>query len=108
METLSHMARLGGCLVSLRLRQRFPCALNEQFELALEMFRLNPQTLRDMRWNRASENLEHQLRDVVQELLRKAISFEPPRVRVIYQNIAPESVRDIDNKAAARVPCSRG
>ena len=51
------MARLGGCLVSLRLRQRFPCALNEQFELALEMFRLNPQTLRDMRWNRASRIL---------------------------------------------------
>lgn len=31
LETLSHMARLGDCLVSLRLRQRFPCALNEQF-----------------------------------------------------------------------------
>jgi hypothetical protein len=39
-------------------------------------------------------NLEHQLRNVTQGLLLKAISFEPPRVRVIYKNVAPESVRD--------------
>ncbi len=42
------------------------------------------------------ENLEQQLRDSVQDLLQKAISFEPPRVRIVYKNIAPESVRDTD------------
>jgi hypothetical protein len=31
LETLSHMARLGGGLFGLRLWQRFSCALNEQF-----------------------------------------------------------------------------
>jgi hypothetical protein len=40
------------------------------------------------------ENLEKQLRDLVQDLSNQAISFEEPRVRVIYKNVAPESVRD--------------
>jgi hypothetical protein len=40
------------------------------------------------------ENLEKELRSVIEELIRKAISFEPPRVRVVYKNIAPESVRN--------------
>jgi hypothetical protein len=31
---------------------------------------------------------------VIDELIRKTISFEPPRVRVVYKNIAPESVRN--------------
>jgi hypothetical protein len=39
-------------------------------------------------------NLEQQLRRIAQELLRKAISLDPPRVRVVYKSIAPESVRD--------------
>jgi hypothetical protein len=39
-------------------------------------------------------NLEQQLRELVRNLLQTNISFEPPRVRVIYKNIAPESVRD--------------
>jgi hypothetical protein len=41
-----------------------------------------------------SENLEKQLRSDVQEMIRKAFSFEAPRVRTVYKNIAPESVRD--------------
>jgi hypothetical protein len=41
-----------------------------------------------------SENLEKQLRAVVDDLGRKAISFEEPRIRVIYKSVAPESVRD--------------
>jgi hypothetical protein len=40
------------------------------------------------------DNLEKQLRAVVQDLSSEAISFEEPRVRVIYKNVAPESVRD--------------
>jgi hypothetical protein len=40
------------------------------------------------------ENLEKQLRSLVQDLSRNAISFEEPWVRVVYKNIAPESVRD--------------
>ena len=40
------------------------------------------------------ENLQKQLRSVIDELIRKTISFEPPRVRVVYKNIAPESVRN--------------
>jgi hypothetical protein len=40
------------------------------------------------------ENLERQLRAVVDDLSHKAISFEEPWVRVIYKSIAPESVRD--------------
>jgi len=40
------------------------------------------------------ENLEKQLRAVVQDLSNEAISFEKPQVRVIYKNVAPESVRD--------------
>jgi hypothetical protein len=41
-----------------------------------------------------NENLEKQLRAVVDDLSRKAILFEEPRVRVVYKSIAPESVRD--------------
>ncbi len=40
------------------------------------------------------ENLEKQLRAVVQDLSNEATSFEKPQVRVIYKNVAPESVRD--------------
>ena len=40
------------------------------------------------------ENLERQLRFLVEEVIRKAISFESPRVRIVYKNVAPESVRD--------------
>jgi hypothetical protein len=43
-----------------------------------------------------TDNLEQELRGIVQKLLSTAISFEPPRVRVVYKNIAPESVRDAD------------
>jgi len=40
------------------------------------------------------KNLERELRTIVQGLFQKAISLEPPQVRVIYKNIAPESVHD--------------
>jgi hypothetical protein len=40
------------------------------------------------------ENLKRQLRLIVEEVIRKAVSFEAPQVRVVYKNVAPESVRD--------------
>jgi hypothetical protein len=40
------------------------------------------------------ENLELDLRHTFQDVLQKAISLEAPRVRVVYKNVAPESVRD--------------
>ena len=39
-------------------------------------------------------NLEKELREVIKKLSSKAISFGAPIVRVIYKNIAPESVTD--------------
>ena len=40
------------------------------------------------------EDIELYLREVAQRLFADAIDFAPPQVRVIYKNIAPESVRD--------------
>jgi hypothetical protein len=40
------------------------------------------------------ENLEAELRDKVGQIWRDAVIFEPPQVRVIYKNVAPESARD--------------
>jgi hypothetical protein len=38
--------------------------------------------------------LREQRRFLVEKVTRKAISFEAPQVRVVYKNVAPESVRD--------------
>jgi hypothetical protein len=42
----------------------------------------------------SSENLKRELLSVVQQVTREAVSFEKPRVRVVYKNVAPESVGD--------------
>ena len=48
------------------------------------------------------ENLEKQLRSLAQRLSGEAISFAAPTVRVVYKNIAPESVRDPNFLASLR------
>ena len=37
-----------------------------------------------------TENLEKQLRSVITKLVEKAVTFDAPRVRLVYKNIAPE------------------
>lgn len=39
-------------------------------------------------------NLKRELVLLVQQVIREAVSFDKPRVRVVYKNVAPESVRD--------------
>ena len=40
------------------------------------------------------ENLKRELLHIAQQVIREAVSFDKPRVRVVYKNVAPESVRD--------------
>ncbi len=40
------------------------------------------------------DDLQRELRSIVQEVISRALSFEKPRVSVVYKNVAPESVRD--------------
>jgi hypothetical protein len=42
------------------------------------------------------ENLKEQLRFVAKKLAHSAISFEAPKVRLVYKSISPESVQQDD------------
>ena len=53
-----------------------------------------PQKLTRYTPNPTRREIEDYLREVAERLFADALEFEPPYVRVVYKNIAPESVRD--------------
>jgi hypothetical protein len=48
------------------------------------------------------ESIERELRNIVKMTTNEAIAFEPPQVRVVYKNIAQESIYDADFHGSLR------
>ena len=48
------------------------------------------------RWNiePTRENIRNELQRMAQEMFEKAISFDEPKVRILYKNVAPENIRE--------------
>ena len=64
--------------------------------------------LRDMRWNRASRILSNSSATLSKSCCERRFPSSRRESGLSNKTLRQNLFRDIDNKAAARVPCSRG